>query len=191
MRVHWNTWGRMSQAWNLGYEIDGLVCVQLLEKLSEMVHRDASECARGSAWSYCTWARFFLLEEGSRQLWHHLVMSLSFCLCRGLGVYKGEHTWAGGWSPGSFGSCTSKLPLEKPPTLCCSYFGASWGVWVQLTGRCSSFVQLYVPKVIPGTLSWYWFSCLQVNQVVCLISHRPCIRVTWTATFWSELAHAG
>ena len=37
----------MSQAWNSGYETDRLVCVQLLEKLSEMVSRHASECARG------------------------------------------------------------------------------------------------------------------------------------------------
>ena len=92
-------------------------------------------------------------------------MSLSFCLCRGLGVYKGEHTQAGGWLSGSFGSCTSTLPLEKPPTLCCSYFSASWGVRVQLTGNCSSFVWLHVPKIILGTLSRYQFSCLQVNWV--------------------------
>ena len=103
-------------------------------------------------WPYCTCARFFPPEEGSRWLWCHLVMSLIFCLCRQWGVYKGQHAQAGGWLSGSFGSCTSILPLEKPPTLCPGYFGTSWGVRVQLTGKCSSFVQLHVPKVILGTL---------------------------------------
>ena len=31
-----------------------------------------------------------------------------------------------------FGSCTPKLPCEKPPTLCCIYFSASHGVRVHL-----------------------------------------------------------
>ena len=163
MRVPQDTWGRVSQAWNSGYKIDELVHVQLLEKLSEMVHRDACKCAGRSAWPYSVCTRFFLLEEGSRWLWCHLVMSLSFCLCRGLGVYKGEHAWARGWLSGSFGSCTSKLPLEKLLTLCCGYFSASQGVRVQLTGKCSSFVQLHVPKVILGTLSWF-------DLVVCKLS---------------------
>ena len=34
-------------AWNLGYEIDKLIHVHLLEKLSEMVCGDSSECAGG------------------------------------------------------------------------------------------------------------------------------------------------
>ena len=157
-----------------------------------MVCSDTGECAGGSAWPYCTCTRFFPLEEGSRWSWHYLVISLLFCLHRGFGVYKGECTQAGGCSSGSFGSCASKLPLEKPLVLCCSYFGASQGVRVQLTGKCSSFVQLHVPKVILGTLSWYWFSYFQVNWVVHhLISHGPCIRAAWTTTFWSKLAHVG
>ena len=150
-----------------------------------MVCRDASECAGGLAWPYCACARFFPPEDGNRWSWHHLETSLSFCLHRGLGVYKGECTWAGGWLSGSFGSCTSKWPLEKPPTLCGGYFGASQGVRVQLTGKCSSFVQLHVPKIILGTLNWCWFSCLQVNWVVChLISLGSCIGVAQIATFW-------
>ena len=138
--------------WNLGYEIGKLVYVHLLEKLSEMVCRDADKCTKGLAETYYACTRFFPLEEGSRWLWHHLVISLSFCLCRGLGVYKGECAWAGGWLSESFGSCTSKFPLEKPLTLCHGYFNASSGVKVQLTGKCFSFVQLHVSKVILGTL---------------------------------------
>ena len=157
-----------------------------------MVCRDADKCARESTWPYCTCARFFPPEEGSRWSWCHLVMSLSFCLCRGLGVYKGECAQAGGWSSGSFGSCTSKLPLEKPPTLCFGYLGASWGVRVQLTGKCSSFVQLHVPKVILGNLSWCQFSCLQVNWVVFhLTSHGPCIGAAQIATFLERIGTCG
>ena len=146
MRAQWNTCGRVSQAWNLGYQIDELVHVQLLEKLT----------IRNGLWGCCQVCqrvgmtilhmhKVFPLEEGSRWSWHHLVVSLSFSLCRGLGVYKGECAWAGGWLFGSFGSCTSNLPLEKPLILCHSYFSASQGVRVQLTGKCSSFVLLHVP----------------------------------------------
>ena len=66
MRVHQTTSGRVSQAWNLGYKVDELVHVQLLVKLSEMVHGDASKCARGSVGPYCICARFFLPKERSR-----------------------------------------------------------------------------------------------------------------------------
>ena len=131
-------------------------------------------------------------KRGKQTIVTTLVMSLLFCLCRGWEYVRGSMHELKTDPPGLFGSCTSKLPLEKPPTLCCSHFSASRGVRVQLTGQCSSFVQLHVPKVILGTLSWYRFCCLQVNWVIChLISHRPCIGTARTATFWSKLAHMG
>ena len=36
---------------------------------------------------YCACVVFFPPEEGSRQLWHHLLMSQMSCLCTGYGVY--------------------------------------------------------------------------------------------------------
>ena len=44
-RAHQNTWGRVSQAWKLGYEIDKVVCSWLLE----MIGRDTDRCTGGSA----------------------------------------------------------------------------------------------------------------------------------------------
>ena len=144
------------------------VHVLLLEKLSEVVCWDASKCARGSAWPYCTCTMFFPLEEGSRQLWHHLVMSRSFCLCRGLGVYKGECAQAEGWSSGSFGSCTSKLPLEKPLTLCCGYLAV-----VMSLGR----VVLFYGR-------WYLGEGLSLGKV-----RDATFTLTGAGTWVSKLAH--
>ena len=157
-----------------------------------MVCRGTNKCASRLVWPCCTCTRFSHQkrepDDCDAILWCHC----HYTYVEGWEYIRGSTHELEADHLGLFGRCTSKLPLEKPLTLCHSYFGAPQGVRVQLTGKCSSFVQLHVPKAILGTLSWYQFSCLQVNWVVHhLISHGPCIGVAWTTTFWSELVHAG
>ena len=153
----------MSQAWKSGFGIDEPVHVQLLE-LSEIVGGDTGRCAGELAWLYCTCTRFFLLEEESRWLWCHLVMFLLLWLCKGLEVYIR-------------GVCTSSrliiwviLAAVPPSYLLKSHQPSVTATLVpleeckyNLAGKCSSFVQLHVPQVILGTLSWF-------DLVVCMLT---------------------
>ena len=155
-----------------------------------MTGRDVGGCAGGSAWLYWTCARFFLPGERSRQLWHHLVMSLSFCLHRGLGVKRRVHMSLGASSSGFLVVAHSVTLCEEPQTLSCSYLSASWGVRLQLYREVffvwsSVSAQGYLehPKLV-------YLSCFRVNQV----SHhpaslRPSIWVARTTIFRCKLEH--
>ena len=120
-------------------------------------HGDAGRCVGVLAWLYCACAGFLLPEEGSRWLWHHLVTSH---LCH----YAYIESW--GYIRGA---CTNSrliicvfLAAVHPSYLLRSHWPSVMATSVpldeweyNLTGKCSSFVQLHVPKVILGTLSWF------------------------------------
>ena len=150
-------------------------------------HRHADGCTGGAAWLYCTWAWFFLPEEGHRWSWHHL----SLCLCRGLGLYMERMHKSWGSHLGLF-AVHSVTFHEEPQTLYCSYLSASKGVRLQLYRRvffvCSAVsVQGYL-----GHPELVCFHCLWVNNVSHLpASLRSCIRAGRTAIFQCELVHMG
>ena len=115
-------------------------------------------------------------------------MSLSICLCRGLGVIKEKHAWASGLSSGFLVALCSVTLHEKPQTLSCGYLGASQGVGLQIyrevffiCSTASAQGYLRFPELV-------CFSCLWVNQVAHHpTSLGPSIRVARTAIFWCEL----
>ena len=140
----------MSQALKLGYGIHIVVHVWLVKgkRLGMLVIAQASQCD-----STAHAQRLFLPKWRSRWLWHHQMMSLSFCLCKWRVVYKKTHMSPGvlllvlclwfilwlihSWSHRSSVSATS-VPLKE---------------WDHHTGKCSLFAHLYVLKVILNTLS--------------------------------------
>ena len=59
-------------------------------------------------------------------------------------------------------------------------------------GKCSLFVQLYMLKVVLGTLSWCALVVCKLVPVACqTVSIGPCIGPARTATLQSELVHVG
>ena len=142
-------------------------------------------------WLYCACTRIFLPGVGSTWWsWHHLVMSLLFCLHRGLGVIKGEHTWASGLSSGFLVAAHSVTLHEEPQTLSCSYLGASWGVRLQPYREVFYICSPVSAQGYLGHPELVYLSCLWVNQV----SHhpaslRPITRVARTAIIWCKLVH--
>ena len=90
------------------------------------------------------------------------------------------------------GCCTFELPFEEPPTLCCSYFSASWGVRIHLYRKVLFICLTACVQGYLGDLELVQLSCLQVNQVAHhFMSSIPCIRVARTTAFQKELAQAG
>ena len=136
--------------------------------------------------------RFFPLKWKSRQLWHHQMMSLSFCLCKWRGVYKEMcmsptvlllvlHLWfvLQLIHPGSHRHSVSAtlVPLKE------------WNY--HHTGKffiCSSiYAQGYLEH--PALVC---FSCLWVSQVACHpASIWPGTGKARTASLWSWVAHVG
>ena len=80
--------------------------------------------------------------------------------------------WAIVWV---FGCCTFELPFEEPPTLCCSYFGASWGVRVHLYRKVFFICLTACAQGYLGDFELFWHSCSQVNWV----AHLPGSTWTW------------
>ena len=71
-------------------------CVTVKDDRSGML-MDAQACQHDST----VHAQGFFPPEGeSRWLWHHYIMSLSLCLCKGRGIYIREHAWTQGLSSG-------------------------------------------------------------------------------------------
>ena len=65
-----------------------------------------------------------------------------------------------GLSSGFLAAVHLVSPCEKPQTHSSGYLSASLGVRLQLYRKVSLFVQLQVLKVVCGTLSQFYFSCL-------------------------------
>ena len=79
---------------------------------------DAGECA--DEWQYfqCTCAVVFPMEDQSRQLWHHEMMSQGSLMLLREGTIKGEHNQTLGLSSGSSDTKHSGLlTSHRPSTL--------------------------------------------------------------------------
>ena len=95
VRVHQNTWRRVSQAWKRDYKRDKEVQSSHSNWGSSM---DAGRCA-DEHWQFqCTCAVVFLLDDQSRQSWCHYVMSQGSLMLLREGTIKGEHNQASGLS---------------------------------------------------------------------------------------------
>ena len=114
---------------------------------------DAGRCTGKLAWLSYAYTVFFLIEEGSRWLWHHLVMSQTLCLLHRVGRYiRRAHmslkaiVWV-------FGAEHSGNLLRShwPSVAATSVPLMEWEYI--LREKCSLFVHLLVPKVILGTFS--------------------------------------
>ena len=114
MRVHRNTWGRVSQAQNQVKEkTERFGCIYSIQGSRV----DASRCADEWWCFWCACTVVFSLEDQCRQLQHHEMMSQgSFMLLRE-GTIRGEHIWTLGLLSGS--SDTEHLGLltsHRPST---------------------------------------------------------------------------
>ena len=72
MRVHQNTWGRVSQAWKSGYGIDELVHVLQLG-LSDLIGGDVGRCIGGPSRTLLHMHKVFPARRGKQMI----VMSIS------------------------------------------------------------------------------------------------------------------
>ena len=114
----------------------------------------------------------------SRWLWCYLMMSLSFCLCKGRGGYIREHTWAQGvllWFVWFSFRFFLWFILRKPQILSLCYLSASQGVGL-LPYREAFFICLNV--CVQG-----YPEHLELVVVYLLVSQpgsfQPCIYLTW------------
>ena len=120
--------------------------------------------------------RLFLPKWRSRQLWHHLMMSLSSCLHKWRGRYKRKHVWVLGillvLGLILVGS-SSEFWSGKPQTLYASYLGASQGV------GSLPYREVFLFIFMCSRLSWVpWVSVLYL-LVSRPGSSSPCIYWTW------------
>ena len=134
-------------------------------------------------WQMCRWVCSTQLHrcEGfshpkcrSRQQWCHLMMSLISFLCKLRVAIKVSMHRTQGSSVLSFDLSVCFLLLVPPLVHLESHISSNSATSVPLeewnynqTGRCSLFVQLYMLKVISGTLSWCaWIATLWVSDPV-------------------------
>ena len=158
MKAHKNTWGTVSQVLKLGYEryVAVHACWAMGNRLRMLVDTQASLLDLTAHAQ-----RLFPPKCRSRWQGHHLVMSMMSFLCTsGVDIKVSAHgTW------GSFGSFFSlliwflwlipwlvHLGSHRPSHSANLVPLKEWNN--NQTGKCSLFVQLYVLKVILGTLSW-------------------------------------
>ena len=99
-------------------------------------------------WCACTVV--FLLEDQSRWLWCHFMMSWGSLVLLREGTIRAQlNLWAVIWVfwYQAFGS------INKPPTLYFGCLGASHGEEHNQFGMCDLFIHIHVPRPFWGTLS--------------------------------------
>ena len=113
--MHWNTWGRVSQAWNSGYGKDRDSDAFIVIGDSSM---DTGSCTDELQCFWCTYTVVFLPEDQSRWSWHHEMTSHWSLMLFQEGTIKGEHTQTSGLSYGSSDTeCLGLLTSHRPSTL--------------------------------------------------------------------------
>ena len=104
----------MSQAWKLGKEkMERFKCIYSIQGSGV----DAGRCADKWQCFQCTCTVVFPLEDQSRWLWHHEMMSQGSHRLLREGTIKREHNWTSGLSSGSSDTKHSGLLTSHRPSM--------------------------------------------------------------------------
>ena len=105
----------------------------------------------------------FLLEDQSRQSWHHEMTSQGSLMLFREGTIKGEHTW-------TLGCCMLYFwywmfrSANNSQTLYSSCLSAFCGAEHNQNELCALFIHMKVPRPFWGTFSQCNFSCLMIGH---------------------------